>query len=65
MAVNSFIQIIFPSSLTIDPTAICNDNVTNSSTCTVNTNNLTINMNGSVAAGTVFNVTVSKVKNAG
>ncbi len=59
-----FIQIMFPSTLSIDPTAVCNDDVTNSSTCIVNSNNLTININGSIATGTVFTITIDKVKNS-
>ncbi len=59
-----FIQIMFPSTLSIDPTAVCNDDVTNSSICIVSSNNLTININGSIAPGTVFTITIDKVKNS-
>lgn len=64
MISGSFIQIIFPSTLTIDPTATCTPNITSYSTCTTSTSNVTIVINGALPAGTSFLVTVSKVKNS-
>jgi hypothetical protein len=58
-----FIQIMFPSTLTIDPTAVCSVNVVNVSSCSVGSNNLTISVNGSISASTSFTVIVDKVKN--
>lgn len=55
---------MFPSSLLIDSTAVCNDNITNSSTCVINSNNITITINGSISASTSFLVNVDKVKNS-
>lgn len=59
------IHIVFPSTLTVDPTAICSDNVFNTSTCVVSSNNLTISVNGSLASGSSLTVIVDKVKNGG
>jgi len=64
MTNGGFIQIIFPSTLTIDESATCSDNVLNSSTCTIASGNLTININGSLGLATSFSVTVDKVKNS-
>jgi len=65
MLVNlGFIQLRFPSSIAIDPTAVCNDNVTNSSTCVINSGNITLSINGSIPALTSFLLTVDKVKNS-
>lgn len=59
------IQIYFPNALTVDPTAICSDNVLNTSTCVVNSNTLTISVNGSLPSASSLTVIVDKVKNAG
>jgi len=59
------IHIVFPSTLTVESTAICSDNVLNTSTCVVSSNNLTISVNGSLASGSSLTVIVDKVKNAG
>jgi hypothetical protein len=59
------IQIYFPNALTVDPTALCSDNVLNTSTCVVNLNTLTIPVNGSLPSASSLTVIVDKVKNAG
>ena len=59
------IHIVFPTTLTVDPGAICSDNVFNTSTCVISSNNLTISVNGSLASGSSLTVIVDKVKNAG
>jgi hypothetical protein len=64
MVSGSFIQMIFPSTLTIDPTAVCTPNVTSYSSCTTSANNVTIVINAAIPAATSFLVTVSKVKNS-
>ena len=65
MISGGFIQIIFPATLTIDPTATCTVNIINYSSCVINLGNITININGSVTALTAVSVVVNKVKNAG
>jgi hypothetical protein len=64
LVAGGFLSIIFPATLTVDPTGSCNDNVTGTSTCTINTNNLTLQVTSLIVAGTSFTVTVDKVKNA-
>jgi hypothetical protein len=60
----SFIQIIFPSNAAIDPTATCSVNITNSSSCSKTSQNITIQINGSVPASSIIKVTVTVVLNA-
>lgn len=50
----SFIQIIFPSTLVIDPTATCTVSVANYSSCAINSANVTININGTVSSLNAF-----------
>lgn len=65
MVNGGFIHVVFPNTLTFDPSAICSDNVFNTSTCVINSNNLTISVNGSLPSLSSLTVIVDKVKNAG
>ena len=64
MKSGGFVQIIFPATIVIDPTATCSVNIANYSSCAINSNNITININGTVLPLTAFSVAVTKVKNA-
>ncbi len=64
MVAGGFIQIIFPPTIVIDPTASCTASITNYSSCVINSGNVTININGMVSPLSSLSVTVDKVKNA-
>jgi hypothetical protein len=59
-----FIKIVFPTSLTVDASAYCYANITETSMCIVDLNNITLYFSDEIPAGTSFAVTVSKVKNS-
>jgi hypothetical protein len=59
----SFIQIIFPSDSVVDPSATCSVNITNTSSCSKSNQNITIQINGTVSAGSIIKVIVTVVLN--
>lgn len=54
MVAGGFVQIIFPSTLVIDPTASCSVNIINYSSCVITAANVTININGAIPSNTAF-----------
>lgn len=59
LTTGSFIQIIFPSTIVVNPTATCSVNISNSSSCSVVGQNITIQVNGSVIASSILKATIT------